>query len=323
MKKTYSGKTIATRKRSFLLFLTAFVLLNITGCVYDDRDDCFQGINVHFFSKNACDADTVYPSLSGLKLFVFDENDNLVASRDADNEEITAHYSKTLKARNGLFTVVAWGGLSSDAIDLQEIKEFITIKKDVLFRILQNTQGEISLPESTKIYFGESRPIFLPDPAEYGSVFEQAEVNMQEITNRLKVQIEGLPQTNDFEVVIESENSSMNIDSSVAQGNKVKYISTTPVFDANGVLQVNLTTLQILSGYNIALVINDKTLGKELYRGDLLGTLLLKNPGVNPACDRDFTIRFTAADQCNCGTYMIMEIWVNNWLVHSYNANLK
>jgi hypothetical protein len=164
--------------------------------------------------------------------------------------------------------------------------------------------------------------VFLPDPAEYGSLFEQVKVNIQEITNRLTVQIEGLPQNNDFEVVIESENSGMNLDGSVARSNLVKYVSTTPVFDAAGILQANLTTLQLLSGYNTVLVIKNKTLGTELYRGDLLGTLLLKNPGVNLACDHDFTIRFTAADKCDCGSYMIVEIWVNNWLVHSYDTDM-
>jgi hypothetical protein len=310
------------RQKTFSLFLIAFILLNMGGCVYDKLDDCPQGINVHFFSKSVCDVNPVYPSLSGLKLFVFDENNNLVAFRDAGNDEIAASYSKTLKVRNGLFTVVAWGGLSTDAINVQEIKEFTTTKKDALFRMIQNASGEISSPEGTRIYFGESQPIFLPDPAEYGSIFKQAEVNMQEVTNRLTVQIEGLPQNNDFEITIESENSGMNLDGSVDQGSLVKYVSTTPVFDTAGVLQANLTTLQMLSGYNTALVIKNKTLGTELYRGDLLGTLLLKNPNVNLACDHDFTIRFTVADKCDCGNYMIMEIWVNNWLVHSYSTDL-
>ncbi len=129
--------------------------------------------------------------------------------------------------------------------------------------------------------------------------------------------------SDDFEVVVESKNSGMNLDGSVAQGDLVKYVSTTPVFDAAGVLQVNLTILEMLSGYNTALVIKNKTLGTELYRGDLLGTLLLKNPTVNLDCNHDFTIRFMAADKCDCGTYVIKEIWVNNWLVHSYDADLN
>jgi hypothetical protein len=70
------------------------------------------------------------------------------------------------------------------------------------------------------------------------------------------------------------------------------------------------------------LVVFHKASGKELYRGDLLGTLLLKNPNVNLACDHDFVVRFTTEDKCDCGTYTIMEIWVNNWLVHSYEAAL-
>ncbi len=295
-------------KKKKTYFLLAFILLNTVGCIYEDWEDCLQGINVHFFSKSACDIDSVYPSLSGLQLFVFDENGNLAATRDADNEEITSHYSKTLTVSNGLYTVVAWGGLNMETVNIQDIKTFSTSSKDILFHLIQNTSGEISSPEGTRIYFGESQPISLPDPAEYGSIIKQAEINMQEITYRLTVQVEGLPEGDEFEVAVESENSDANLDGSTHRGNLVKYVSTTPVFDEAGVLGANLTTLLLLTGYKTALAIRNKTLGTELYRGDLLGTLLLKNPEVNLACDHDFTIRFTAADLCNCGTYMIMEI---------------
>ncbi|MFC4677192.1 FimB/Mfa2 family fimbrial subunit, partial [Dysgonomonas termitidis] len=87
-------------------------------------------------------------------------------------------------------------------------------------------------------------------------------------------------------------------------------------------LEARLTILKLATGCNTSLVIRNRADNSELYRGDLLGTLLLKNPEVNLACDHDFTIRFTAKDQCRCGTYMITEIWVNNWLVHSYTTDL-
>lgn len=310
-------------KKKKTYFLIAFVLLAIAGCIHEEFDDCLQEVNVHFFSKSACDVDSVYPLMSGLRFYVFDENDNLVAIHEADNGEITSHYSKNLEVRNGLFTVITWGGLNTSAVEVREHKEFVTTKKDALFRILEDTLGGIPSPEGSRIYFGESKQIYIPDPAESGSIFEQVDVNMQEITNRITVQIEGLPQTDDFEIFIETENVGMNLDGSVAQSNNlVKYLSTTPAFDEANVLQAHLTTLEMLSGYKTTLVIRNKTLGTELYRGDLLGTLLLKNPEVNLACDHNFTIRFTTADECDCGTYMIMEIWVNNWLVHSYDADL-
>jgi hypothetical protein len=80
--------------------------------------------------------------------------------------------------------------------------------------------------------------------------------------------------------------------------------------------------MSLTTGFDNTLVVRHRGSGAELYRGDLLGTLLLKNPGVNLACDHDFTIRFTTADRCDCGTYTVMEIWVNRWLVHSYETDL-
>jgi len=80
--------------------------------------------------------------------------------------------------------------------------------------------------------------------------------------------------------------------------------------------------LKLETGQENTLVIKSKEGETELFRGSLLGTLLLKNPEVNLACDHDFVIDFTAEDQCDCGEYIILEIRVNNWLVHSYQTNV-
>lgn len=321
MQKTYSGKSYAAGGKRLSLLLSAFILLHVSSCIYDDLDDCPQGINVHFYSKTPCSNDTIYPQLSGLKLFVFDQDGYLVSFCDEGADEMQSHYSKTLKAENGLFSVVAWGGVDTELFDLNELKTGVTTKNDLLFRVQRTTALQAALPENKQVYYGESSVVFLPDPAEYGSVFKTASVNLQEITNRLTVQIEGLPPNDDYDVVIESANGSMNVDGSIAPDQIIKYTSVSG-FDENGTLEAKFTVFKLATGYNTTLIVRDKQQGKELYRGDLLGTLLLKNPEVNLVCDHDFTIRFTAADQCECGTYMVVEIWVNNWLVHSFNTDL-
>jgi hypothetical protein len=321
MQKTYTGKPYAAGGRKLSLLLAAFVLIGVSSCIYNNLDDCPQGIDVRFFSKTSCDNDTVYPQISGLKLFVFDQNGYLVSFRDADRNEMQSSYVKTLKARNGLFSVMAWGGLDAGLFDLSELKTGVTSKSDLLFRLQRTAASQTAFPGGKQIYYGESRVVFLPDPAEYGSVFKSTSINLQEITNRLTIQVEGLPQNGDYEVVIESANGAMSIDGSVASDQLIEYTSVSG-FDDNGILETKHTILKLVTGYSTTLVIRDKVQGLELYRGDLLGTLLLKNPEVNLACDRDFIIRFTAAEQSQSGTYMIVEIWVNNWLVHSFNTDL-
>lgn len=319
MRKTMAKQGYAGRRKIRYLLLGAFILSGISGCVYDNTDDCPQGIDVRLYSKTPCHTDTVYPHLSGLKLCVFDRNDKLVLYQAAGDAGLAEHFRKRLEVENGLYSVVAWSGLDTQAFDLSFLKEKITAKNDLLFHI-QRVAGQAASIDGRSVYYGESPVVFLPDPAEYGSVFESVAVNMQEITNRMAISIEGLPQADDYEVFIESANGSMRIDGSIAPDEIIRYGSA-PVF-SGGILEAEFTILKLATGYNNTLVVRDKRLDRDLYRGDLLGTLLLKNPEVNLACDHDFTIRFTAKDQCQCGTFMIMEIWVNNWLVHSYTTDL-
>ncbi|GHT88961.1 hypothetical protein FACS189474_5120 [Bacteroidia bacterium] len=308
------------RMKEHAVLLSAFCIFLLLGCnVYEDTKNCTQGIYVHFYSKTACSADTVYPQVEDLKLYVFDSNGILVSYGEDNNVSMQRDYSRTVDASGGLFTVIAWTGLNNGAFDWKAPEEKVTTKNDLLFRLQRATQQAASL-DGKRVYYGESPTVFLPDPAEYGSIFESAKINLQEITNRFTVSVEGLPQAEDYEVVIESANGSMNIDGSIAGDEVIRYPSQPAVKE--GILEAKFTVLKLATGYNGTLIVKDKRDNRELYRGDLLGTLLLKNPEVNLACDHDFTIRFTTKDQCDCGTYMIAQIWVNNWLVHSYATEL-
>ncbi|MDR0865106.1 MAG: FimB/Mfa2 family fimbrial subunit [Candidatus Symbiothrix sp.] len=293
-------------------------LLLLSGCVYDDRSDCPQGINVEVYSQTACRPDTIYPEqIQDLTLFVFDTNGTLVSYQQNEPIQLQKGRQQAVKASNGLFTVLAWAGLNAGLYDLD--LQNITTRQDILFRLKRVAEQALSI-EGNTIYYGESPAVFLPDPKDAGSVFEHTAINMQEITNRITVSVEGLPNAENYEINIESRNASMNVDGSIASDEKINYASKTEV--KAGVLESKFTLLKLSTGYNSTIVIKSKQDGQELYRGDLLGTLLLKNPDVNLACDHDFTIRFTTKDQCKCGTYTIMEIWVNNWLVHSYETDL-
>lgn len=315
MRKTMATQGYAGRRKIRYLLLGAFILSGISGCVYEHTDDCPQGIDVRLYSKTPCHTDTVYPRLSSLELRVFDRRDKLVSDRLSGDSVLTEHYTGRLKVENGLYSVTAWAGLDADAFERSPADE----KSGLLFR-LKRSGGVAASLEGKRVYYGESPVVFLPDPAEYGSVFESVAVNMQEIINRLTIQAEGLPTTGDYEVFIESANGSMHTDGSIAPDELITYGSQAAF--TGSLLEARLTVLKLATGCNTSLVIRDKADNSELYRGDLLGTLLLKNPEVNLACDHDFTIRFTAKDQCQCGTYMITGIWVNNWLVHSYTTDL-
>ncbi|GAE84216.1 FimB/Mfa2 family fimbrial subunit [Bacteroides reticulotermitis] len=210
------------------------------------------------------------PQPNGLELYVFDRSGTLVSYCKAGTTEIEQQHVKALSAENGLFTVVIWGGMDNTNISLETPVPYITTKGDLLFRLQQATQTTAILT-GKRIYFGESPAVYLPDPSEYGSVFETAYVNLQEVTNRVKVEVEGLARQDDYEITIESANGAMNVGGFIGAGGETIYGSS-PAFDDDGVLQAEFTILKLIPGYHTSLVIKDKQEGRELYRGDLLGT---------------------------------------------------
>ena len=303
-----------------ILLISVVMLAFLSGCIKDNLDDCFQGVNVRFYSMTPCQIDTTYPGdIKDITLCVFDKNDVLVSTRKASDISIGKDYSQNVETPSGLLSAVAWSGLKSEFFDVQSLKVGSTTKHDLLFRLKRAAN---SVPDllSNKVYYGESPAIYVPETDNSADILEYTSIDMQEITNRIRIYIEGLPRVSDYEVEIESNNGSMNLDGSIAQDNLIKY--SAEHFDRDGMLDAYFTLLKLDTGHSNTLVIRSKITGTELYRGSLLGTLLLKNPDINLACDHDFIIKFTTKDQCSCGTYMITEIWVNNWLVHSYDTEM-
>ena len=307
--------------RHKIVLLAGVITLSIlTGCIKDDYDDCTQGINVRFYSKTSCQIDTVYPEqISNITLCVFDKNDRLVSLRRSNDVKIQKDYSQKVEVNEGLYTVVAWAGLDDSHFDINQIQTGATQKSDLLFRLKRVLQ-QASTIDGKRIYYGEGPAVYVPQASGSETLFENTSVNMLEITNRITITVEGLTRAEDYLVEIESDNGAMNIDGSIASDEVLEYEGEHLVRD--GIMDARFTVLKLETGHVNTIVVKSKINGEELYRGSLLGTLLLKNPDVNLDCDHDFTIRFTAKDQCDCGTYMITEIWVNNWLVHSYDTEM-
>ncbi|MFC4675516.1 FimB/Mfa2 family fimbrial subunit [Dysgonomonas termitidis] len=303
------------------ILLTGLIILSIfSGCIKDDYKDCVQGINVNFYSKSSCDIDVSYPEqIKNLTIGVFDKNGILVSSRQLNDTKLQKDFRQTIETESGLYTVIAWSGINADLYDLITLKVGSTTKNGLLFRLKRAAQKASSI-NGTRVYYGESPAVYVPQADNSESIFENTAVNMQEITNRIEISVEGLLKAEEYEIEIESDNGSMNIDGSVASDEVIEHSAEHIV--RGGVMEARFTLLKLETGHNNNIIIKSKLNGAELYRGSLLGTLLLKNPDVNLACDHDFIIRFTTRDQCSCGTYTIMEIWVNNWLVHSYETEI-
>lgn len=304
------------------LFMVIVLTVFLSGCVEQRYDsNCTQGLDISFFSRTICQPEPTYPEeITDLLICVFDNDDVLADFRYRENIALSRDYSERIEIGNGLYMVTAWSGIDVSVFDIDELQNGVTKKDDLLFR-LKRTGDNASPTDGLKVYHGESRAVYVPKAGKSEVIYENAKVNLLEVTNRLTVTVEGLEgDIEDYSISIESDNGSMNVDGSIADDQIVKYEPV--VLSDPETLRTAFTTLKLETGYNNTIIIKNDVNGTELYRGSLLGTLILKNPEVNLNCDHDFEIRFTAEDQCQCGTYTITEIWVNNWLVHSYDAEM-
>lgn len=307
--------------QSVLSISIIFCLFLLSGCIKED-DECnySQKLTVSLYSKSLCETDTVYPAgVKDITLCVFDNNDVLVTYVHKEGVTLKKGYTEEISVSGkGIHTVVAWSGIHTQYFDINQLQPGKTTKKDWLFHLKRSQHIAVSM-EGVQVYSGESRAFYLDGGV--SGISEHPSVNLQEITNRLTISVEGLDRNEEeYEVYIESDNGSMNVGGSLAEDETVRY---DPVTSPNGGrINEKFYLLKLETGHNNTIVIRNKISGKELYKGSLLGTLLLKNPEVDLNCDHDFTIKFTTQDQCECGTYTIKEIWVNNWLVHSYDTEM-
>jgi hypothetical protein len=293
----------------------------LSGCnVYDNNEGCPQGLNVSVYSKNPCENERAYPdNIRNIRYYVFNDRGILAGYQENGNLRLSNDYYQTLATGSGTFSVAAWAGVTTTHYDVNTPQNNVTRKSDLAFRLKREANKATSI-DGYRLYYGESASVHIENPKDIGSIFKDIAINMQEVTSRITVMVAGLSDANSYEVLVESGSGSMNINGSVAGDEAISYTPSSSSV-TNGALEVAYTLLGLQSGHNSTIIIRSKVNGQEVYKGDLLEALLLKNPSINLHCDHDFTILFNVEDQCtSCETYAIIQIWVNDWLVHSYET---
>lgn len=300
----------------YMITLMASFLFLLSSCI-DEKcpEECKeQHVFVSFYSKTPCQSNVSYPQeIKDITLCVFDENEVLVSYTENKNVQLSENYYQEVQLDAGLYSIVAWSGLDDVHYDIDRLVVGATQKSDLLFR-LKRVADEANSLEGENVYFGEDQNVsVLKNTCE--SAQKTFKINLQEITNRVTVLVEGLSDTDSYEVYLESDNGSMNLDGTIADDNLLKY---TGVDIEEGIPGMRFTILKIEPTRTQTIVVTNRATGDEFFRGDLIEKLLLENPSINLNCDHDFTILFKIDDH----THAIVEIWVNGWLVHSYGTDV-
>ncbi|ULB33668.1 MULTISPECIES: FimB/Mfa2 family fimbrial subunit [Proteiniphilum] len=317
-------KNLHIRIVAAMLFLTGIIAGS--GCdalIYEDMLNCPQGVYLKFYTKTPCDADTLYPAdISNITVYVFDAGDKFYMEWPAENVNLSKSYELLIPfASPGKYSFVAWANNNSNgSFEQKNLKKGITTKGDLLLHLKQ-TSGYAAGLKNQKLYEGNSNYVFLPDPESIGGpYYDHTSINMWEYTNRIEVIVEGFRNPEDFMVDIKIRNGHYSVNGEVILNSDVmNYPAEYTYIDST--LTAKFNTLKLETGHDDRLTIKGVgEAGEVLYNEDLLGTLLLQNPNVNLRCDHDFIIRFKVKEHID--TYVVTEVWVNDWLIHSYQTGV-
>lgn len=310
------------RSATHLLYSALLLWGLFSGCIDESTQRCVQGFKLSFYTQPACQSDSTYlGQVDNLVLYIFDEDNLLVGAQYKEQILINKAYSEEIVLPGGEYTVVAWSGIGVKLSQYEITPPRIGVtRKDELLFSLKRTEKAVSPLLQTHIYVGESAPIYIPAYKVKESEIPQTGVNLLEITNRLTVEIEGITEAADYELVIEAKNGSMHINGTIAPDEVIEYEAN--VIATDNSIKAEFTLLKIEDGYDYTAILRNKVTGKSLYKEDLIRDFLKKNPLLNLACDHDFSLYFKVRDLCDCNSYTAVEIWVNNWLVYSYDTAL-
>lgn len=319
------------------MFALGTILWSCDSLIYDNLEDCPQGVYVKFYSMTPCDNDSSFiGEVPSVTVFAFDSNDKLVVSSTEKNVNLSRDYNILMPVSNGSFTFIGWAGVD-DSFSVESFTPGKTTKKDVMLH-LNSSNGVAANINGKHVWQGESRAVHLPDPAEFATFYEYTAINLQEVTNRVNVKltfsetIQELFDTSKFFVEVASESGVYNIDGTmpVKQESLDFPIINTTVFERDSVIW-NYAMMDLKPKQGNLLKIYYKEEGEEdkiVFFNDLVGAILVASedhPGkINMACENEFNIRLDVKGACeNCpDTYFSCDIYVNNWKVHSYSTEL-
>lgn len=300
--------------------LLLVVILGVTSCdkyIFDDLKGCDRGVRLNLYSQTECATQRTYPSIQKWTFFAFDEEGLFVSTRREEELKLDENLRYVYPIDSaGQYSIVAWGGDIDKLFSIKKPEVGVTKKSDLLLQ-LRLEAGRASDLNNKYIYVGETPMVTIGAKERF---FVDSDINIREITNRIIVEVKGLDNPKDVEIELSANNAAYAYGGNIVPWQKLIY-PTKQTYPKDSVTVAAYTTLKLESGRNSSLVIRSKKDNKEIFNEDLVGTILLSpsSDNINLRCLNDFTI-VLKTKRCNCpGGFTITELWINDWLIHSYD----
>ncbi len=300
----------------------ALAVTSILSCdrlIYDDLEACPRGVYINVLAQTECADTPTYPAVKQLNIFAFDENDVFVGTQQIDNPALSADYELLMPVEKpGNYSFIVWGGIN-DQFTIVPSQSNTIKKQDLLLQLKEQNKKAEDLT-GIQVYVGTTPRVNVGLETD---MFVHTKANIRETTNRIKVSVEDLKNSENYVVELHSGNIAYSFGGTIINKSAVEY-PTQVLYPNSTTLTADFTTLKLEDGRNSILVVKEKETGVEIFRENLIGVILLSpsEANINLRCLNDFEVKLKMR-HCNCpGSFEAAELWINDWMVHSYDTVL-
>ncbi|SUB78669.1 Fimbrillin-A associated anchor proteins Mfa1 and Mfa2 [Porphyromonas macacae] len=305
-----------------LILSCTYLFASCDSLVYDDLEKCDRGIYINVYEQTECASSPSYPSeIKKLNIYAFDANDVLAAVIQTTDVSLSADRQFYIPLeKSGSYYAVVWGNVDDKLFETIPNKIGSSTKKDLLLYLRKNKGLSALNLKGQHIYVGSTPTVQV---GEIQNLFAYTKANVREITNRIRVMVEGLIDPEEYTIEVSSANTHYTFDGQIFKAEAMFYptkVNTTK--EKNLIADFNVLKLE--SGRASILTVKKIKTGEILFQNDLVGAILLSEfkdtPSLNLRCINDFDVllKFKHCD-CPDNTYVGLTLIVNNWSIHSYD----
>ncbi|TFH94304.1 FimB/Mfa2 family fimbrial subunit [Porphyromonas levii] len=302
------------------VIIVVFASLSCGKWIYDDMSECPRGVYINVYTQTECANTPEYPAVGRLHVFAFNENNLFVSSELFEGVTLSKDFECLIPIKEpGLYSFVVWGGVDDKLFKLETLTPAKSTKDELLLALNRHDGIATNLAKK-QVYVGETPAVRLELETNH---FVHTKANVRELTNRINVLVEDVDDAEKFEIELLSANTDYSVKGDIIKNSVVEY-PTEVKYPGEKTLTADFTTMKLESGRQNILVVKEKATGKEIFREDLVGVILLSpsEANINLRCDNDFKVKLKTR-RCNCpGGFMVTELWINDWMVHSYDIVL-
>lgn len=309
------------RQLHYIAGLIATLLLSSCHpCVYEDLSKCPQGVDFGFYVQSPCATEPSYPAeIRQARLFAFDEQGRLVREIPVPELNLSKDFLlRTDYYRIGKSDFIVWAGSDLSLLDFGSFTPGTTTKEQMIVSLKRQAESFAGLIPPIYIGRPDKGPLTQEDRSALGTIYDRVDIRLDQITNRLRITLNGLDPEHKYSVRVEDDNSKYHVDGTFAPDSRFTYLPEDLAMEERTVT-ATIDVMRLAKGRNAYFVVTDTTDGKELMRVNLIEELLLSDKGdankrtYSLECDHLFDIRIDFDLDLETETYVAVTAIINKW----------